>query len=136
MSTRKYFLVTLIVMGLSLQSSLNRSILSGRRGVPQGALSGAQAAEMTSPSRPELDLLTARMVGFIILPNEERRAVIDRGLNKPYILKVGDEVRLRDGLATVVEITEDQVVFETKFTGGSRGERKTLVLTAPEVPVR
>jgi hypothetical protein len=74
------------------------------------------------------------MIGFVILPNKERRAIIDAGENKPYIFKLGDEVILKNELATVVEITEDQLVFEIGSTEGSNQLQKILIITSPETP--
>jgi hypothetical protein len=94
----------------------------------------ALSAERGTVHRPRIDPSTARMIGFVILPNKERRAIIDAGENKPYIFKLGDEVILKNELATVVEITEDQLVFEIGSTEGSNQLQKILIITSPETP--
>ncbi|HWP47601.1 MAG TPA: hypothetical protein VNM22_10600 [Candidatus Limnocylindrales bacterium] len=121
MKIRKYSLI--IFIGL---------VGGGIMPIFSGITTQALSAERRATHRPHIDPSTARMVGFVILPNKERRAIIDAGENKPYIFKLGDEVILRNESARVVEITEDQLVFEIEPTGGSNKVRKTLIITSPE----
>ncbi len=121
MKIRKYFLI--IFMGV-----VGGGIMPIFSGITMQVLS----AERRVTHRPHIDPLTARMVGFVILPNKERRAIVDAGENKPYIFKLGDEVILKNESARVVEITEDQLVFEIEPTEGSNEARKTLIITSPK----